>query len=79
MKVFKNCSVFLENQIRLFNPRFIVAIGNKAKQALTFDHITKTLDELGTPKKNMIKISFPLRAPNETDQDRIKKLRGIVI
>lgn len=79
MKVFKNCSVFLENQIRLFNPRFIVAMGNKAKQALTFDHITKTLDELGTPKKNMIKISFPLRAPNETDQDRIKKLRGIVI
>lgn len=78
INIFRNCSVFLKDQIKLFKPRFIVAMGNKAKQALAFDNIARSLNELGIPKKNMIKISFPIRAPNETDQDRIKKLRCIV-
>lgn len=77
IEIFRNCSVFLEDQIKLFKPRFIVAMGNKAKQALVFDNIKKTLGELRIPKKNIIKISFPLRAANERDEERIEKLMNI--
>jgi hypothetical protein len=77
IKIFRNCAVFLEDQIRFFKPRFIVAMGNKAKQAFTFDNIIKTIDELRISDTNIIKMSFPFLAANETDQERIKKLRGI--
>jgi uracil-DNA glycosylase len=79
IQVFRNCSVFLEDQIRLFRPCFIVAMGNKAKQALAFDNVTEILYELKITGKHIIKISFPLRAANETDRERVEKLRGIVV
>jgi uracil-DNA glycosylase len=79
IQVFRNCSVFLKDQIKLFKPRYIVAMGNKAKQALAFDHVMKILYELRIPGKNIIKISFPLRATNETDRERVEKLKDIVV
>jgi hypothetical protein len=75
--IFRNCSVFLKNQIGLFRPRFLVVMGNKAKQALAFSDIKNTIKELRMPETNIIKMSFPLRAVNETDEKRIKKLKRL--
>lgn len=77
VRVFRNCSVFLEKQIRLFKPRFIAAMGNKAKQALTFYNVETAVRELGIPDENIIKMAFPLRAVNESDEERIKKLKHL--
>lgn len=77
IKIFRNCSIFLENQMRLFRPRFLVAMGNKAKQALAFHSVQSTMKELGIPETNIIKMSFPFRAVNETDEERIEKLKRL--
>ena len=77
--IFRNCSRFLRDQIKMLKPLYIVAMGNKAKHSIVFDNVIKAMDELRIPKKNIIRISFPLRAANETDEERIEKLRGIVI
>ncbi|MFH1490810.1 MAG: uracil-DNA glycosylase family protein [Pseudomonadota bacterium] len=74
-KIFKNCSRYLEEQIRLFRPCFIVAMGNKAKEAVNDRNVSKTIRELGIPDKNIIRMSFILVARTETDQERIEKLK----
>jgi uracil-DNA glycosylase len=77
IKIFRNCSVYLEKQLKLFLPRFIVAMGNKAKQALAFNNVKNTIKELGIPETNILKMSFPFRAVNETDEERVEKLKRL--
>ena len=69
--------MFLENQIGLFRPRFLVTMGNKAKQALTFNNVENTIREVRIPETNIVKMSFPLRSVNETDEERIEKLKRL--
>jgi hypothetical protein len=77
INIFRNCSMFLENQIGLFRPRFLVTMGNKAKQALTFNNVENTIREVRIPETNIVKMSFPLRSVNETDEERIEKLKRL--
>ncbi len=78
-KIFRNCSIYLEEQLRLLRPQWIVAMGGKAKETLEFENVDRTLKELGT-SNNIISFSFPLgvgRYMTEKDDDRVRKLRRI--
>lgn len=73
-KVFTNCSVFLFKQIELLKPKNIIAMGNRAHQSLAYKNISSLISDLNC---HVIKISFILTASNETDEQRIAKLRTI--
>lgn len=77
INIFRNCSIFLEKQIRLFRPRFLVAMGSKAKQVLTLDNVENIVREMRMPETHIVRMSFPLRAVNETDGQRIDKLKRL--
>lgn len=80
-KIFRNCSIYLEDQLRLLRPQWIVAMGRKAKEALEFENIESTIRELGTAN-NIISFSFPLgvgRYMTEKDEDRVGKMRRICL
>lgn len=74
--VFKNCSIFLQRQIKLLKPKYIVAMGNYAHNSTTFPNINSLITQL---KIQVIKISFILTASNETDLEKIEKLKSIKV
>ncbi len=78
-RIFRNCSIYLEEQLRLLRPQWIVAMGGKAKETLAFENIESTIKEMKI-EHNIISFSFPLgvgRYMTEKDEDRVEKLRRI--
>ncbi len=78
-KILFNCSVHLSSQIRFFKPRYIVAMGKYAQKAVQLEGVQKSIKETGIPEGNIISMSFILVAPNESDEQRIEKLKAIVV
>jgi hypothetical protein len=76
-EIIKNCSIFLVKQIKLFRPRFIVAMGGTAKYSLKLESVLNVIDSLDIKESKIVEMSFPLTASKETDNDRIKKLKRI--
>lgn len=76
IQVSKNCSIYLENQIRLIKPKYIVTLGNLANLSICLGNLKKIINNY---RINIVNMSFPLTASNETDNDRIQKLNSIVI
>jgi len=76
--VFQNCSFHLAKQIKLFKPNFIVAMGCNAQISLTFHKPRMAINDLAIPDENIIEMAFILVAPNETDEQRIRKLKKII-
>ena len=76
-QVFENCSVHLAKQIDLFQPRNIVAMGENSQTSLKYQPVQNALEKIDLDPRRIIKMSFILVAPNETDEQRIAKLRTI--
>ena len=76
--IFNNCSYHLAEQINLFKPKYIVAMGANAQKSIKLDKPRLVIENLGIPDKNIIEISFILVAANETDDQRISKLKKII-
>jgi len=74
-----NCSFYLSKQIELFKPRFIVAIGNAAKEALKNNRCKEVIEKLSKeyPVEDIIEMTFITTSPHETDEERIAKLKTI--
>ncbi|CQR75076.1 Uracil DNA glycosylase superfamily protein [Sporomusa ovata DSM 2662] len=79
--IFENCSIYLAQQIELFKPRFIVAMGKKSQAALETKQVKTILETLKekTPVEDIIKMTFILTSPHETDEQRIAKLKTITL
>jgi uracil-DNA glycosylase len=75
--VFKACSEHLSQQIRLFQPIFIVAMGRNAQNSIQIEPVQDTIQDVKIPSERIINISFPVVASNETDKNRVKSLRPI--
>jgi hypothetical protein len=76
-RIVKNCSAHLVEQIKLFKPRFIVAMGTTAKYSLKLKNVKEIMGEFEIHADHIIEMSFPLTAVNETDRERISKLKKI--
>jgi len=76
-RVFFNCSIYLSLQLELFKPKYIVAMGNSARNSLRFENVQRSIEILDIPESNIVGISFILVASNETDAQRIEKLKPI--
>jgi len=77
VKIFRNCSLYLAQQIELFKPKLIVAMGNKASISLSYPHVEEAIGRVKIPDANIIRMSFILVASNETDAQKIEKLKSI--
>ncbi len=78
--VYLNCSKYLEQQINLFKPECIVAMGAKARNSLIFENVTRSIQGAGILPSNIVVMSFPLgvgRYMKETHAERVEKLRWI--
>ena len=73
VRIFQNCSLYLAQQIDLFKPKYIVAMGNKASNSLSYPLVEEAINKIGMPDDNIIEMSFILVAPNETDAQRVEK------
>jgi len=78
-KVLENCSIHLSDQIRLFEPRYIVAMGRYAQNSLKRAAPLKAIEETGIPADHILEMSFILVAPNGSDEQRIAKLERISV
>jgi uracil-DNA glycosylase len=76
VKVFNNCSLYIAQQIELFKPKIIVAMGNKASISLSYPNVEEAIRNVKIPDDNIIRMSFILVASNETDAQRIEKLKS---
>jgi len=75
--VFQNCAFHLAGQINLFKPKYIVAMGRIAQKIIRFNEPKTAINDLGISDTNIIEMSFILVASNETDEQRVGKLKAI--